>query len=152
MRSVVQRVRKAHVTVDGAVVGAIERGLCVFLGVGHDDQFNDAAHLAKKIVRLRVFPDAAGKMSLSVRDVGGEILVISQFTLYGDSTRGCRPDFTAAAPPHQAEPLYEAFCAEVEKELQKPPQRGKFRELMQVSVVNDGPVTLVIDSCQPKGS
>lgn len=147
MRIVVQRVQEASVRVDDTVVGAIGRGLCVFLGVGHDDGQADVAYLAKKVVRLRVFSDAAGKMSLSVQDVGGEILVVSQFTLLGDCSQGCRPDFTQAAPPEQAEALYEGFLRDVEKELHKPPQSGKFRRMMQVSVVNDGPVTLVIDSC-----
>ena len=137
---------KASVEVDQVVVGAIGKGLCVFLGIGHDDQQKDVAFLAKKVVRLRVFSDAAGKMSLSVRDVGGDVIVVSQFTLLGDCTKGCRPDFTQAASPQLAERMYEAFLREVEKELQKPPQSGRFREMMQVSLVNDGPVTLVIDS------
>jgi D-tyrosyl-tRNA(Tyr) deacylase len=146
MRAVVQRVLEASVTVDHTITGSIGRGLCVFLGVGHDDQQQDAAYLAKKVVRLRIFPDATGKMSLSIRDVGGEIIVVSQFTLYGDCSRGCRPDYMKAASPKHAEPLYESFLLEVEKELQGPPKRGKFREMMKVSLVNDGPVTIIIDS------
>jgi D-tyrosyl-tRNA(Tyr) deacylase len=134
------------VEVDGKVVGAIGKGLCVFVGIGHNDQRKDAAFLAKKVARLRVFPDAAGKMSLSVGDVQGDILIVSQFTLLGECRNGCRPDFTKAAPPQVAEPLYEAFLLEVEQELQKPPQRGKFREMMSVDLVNDGPVTIVMES------
>ena len=146
MRVIVQRVLEASVKVDHSIVGSIGKGLCVFLGVGTDDQEKDAAFLAKKVVRLRVFPDGAGKMSLSVADIQGEILIVSQFTLYGSCKNGCRPDFTKAAPPQAAEPLYECFLKEVEKELGKSPARGKFRELMLVSLVNDGPVTLLIDS------
>ncbi len=146
MKAMVQRVLEASVTVDDTVVGAIGRGLCVFLGIGVHDQEKDAAFLAKKVSRLRVFPDAARKMSLSVGDIKGEILVVSQFTLYGSCRNGCRPDFTQAAPPQVAEPLYEMFLNEVEKELGSRPQRGRFREIMRVSLVNDGPVTLLIDS------
>ena len=146
MRVVVQRVEQASVSVDHSVVGSIGKGLCVFLGIGTPDQEKDAAFLAKKVVRLRVFPDANGKMSLSVVDIKGEILVVSQFTLYGSCRNGCRPDFTSAAPPLHAEPLYEFFLKEIEKELGFRPQRGKFREMMNVSLVNDGPVTLWIDS------
>jgi len=134
------------VKVDNTIAGSIGKGLCVFLGVGADDQEKDAAFLAKKVVRLRVFPDGAGKMSLSVADIQGEILVVSQFTLYGSCKNGCRPDFTKAASPQAAEPLYEYFLKEVEKELGKIPARGRFRELMLVSLINDGPVTLLIDS------
>ncbi len=146
MRVVVQRVLDASVTVDHTVVGAIGKGLCVFLGIGLNDKEKDAAFLAKKVVRLRVFPDTAGKMSLSVVDVQGDILVVSQFTLYGSCTNGCRPDFTQAASPQIALPLYEMFLKEIEKELGKVPQKGKFQEMMKVSIVNDGPVTLLINS------
>ena len=146
MRVIVQRVLEASVAVDHSVVGSIGKGLCVFLGIGHGDQEKDASFLAKKVVRLRVFPDSAEKMSLSVADVQGDILVVSQFTLYGDCKNGCRPDFTRAAPPPLAEQLYEVFLKEVEKELGKPPQRGEFRKKMLVSLHNDGPVTLLIDS------
>jgi D-tyrosyl-tRNA(Tyr) deacylase len=146
MRVIVQRVLESSVTVDHTVVGAIGKGLCVFIGIGHNDQEQDAAFLAKKVVRLRVFPNTEGKMSLSVRDIQGDIIVVSQFTLYGSCKDGCRPDFTQAAPPHVAEPLYEKFLQEIEKELRKPPQCGRFREMMAVSLVNDGPVTLLIDS------
>lgn len=146
MRVVVQRVLESSVTVDHTVVGSIGKGLCVFLGIGHNDTEKDAAFLAKKIVRLRVFPDEVGKMSLSVADIQGEIIVVSQFTLYGSCSKGCRPDFTEAAPPQIAELLYKKFLEEIEKELHKAPQSGRFRELMTVSIVNDGPVTLLIDS------
>jgi D-tyrosyl-tRNA(Tyr) deacylase len=146
MRIIVQRVHEASVTIDHTIVGAIGKGLCVFVGMCHTDQQKDVAFLAKKVVRLRVFPDAAGKMSQSVVDIHGDIIIISQFTLYGNCKNGCRPDFTEAAPPSLAEPLYEAFVLEVERELGKPPQTGRFREKMDVALINDGPVTLVIDS------
>ena len=146
MRVIVQRVLEASVTIDHTVVGAIGKGLCIFLGIGLGDLQKDAAFLAKKVVRLRVCPDTADKMSLSVVDAQGEIIVVSQFTLYGSCRNGCRPDFTKAAPPVIAEPLYETFLQEIEKELGKPPKSGKFREKMAVSLVNDGPVTLLIDS------
>lgn len=146
MKAVVQRVKEGKVTVDGNIVGAIGRGLGVFLGVGPEDTSEDISWLAKKIALLRVFPDDAGKMSLNVQEIGGNILVISQFTLFGDCRCGNRPDFTQAAPPDKAEDLYNQFLTALEKELGKKPEQGKFRAKMEVALVNCGPVTLIIDS------
>lgn len=145
MRAVVQRVREASVAVDGEVVGAIGHGLCVLLGVGTADGDGDAERLSKKIVALRVFEDDAGQMNRALADVGGGMLVVSQFTLYGDCRRGRRPSFTAAAPPAQAEALYERFVAQARAEG-VPVETGRFRTHMQVALVNDGPVTLLLDS------
>src|SRR5262245_5513429 len=145
MRACVQRVSEAHVTVEGAETGRIGRGLVVLLGVGHNDGDAEARWLAEKIVGLRVFEDEAGKMNLSLADVGGGMLVISQFTLYGDCRRGRRPSFTDAAPPELAERLYEVFVSEVRKGGVEV-GTGRFREHMMVSLVNDGPVTLWIDT------
>ncbi len=145
MRACIQRVAEAHVTVEGIETGRIGRGLVVLLGVGHDDGEAEVNWLAEKIVGLRVFEDEAGKMNRSLAEVGGSMLVISQFTLYGDSRRGRRPSFTDAAPPELAERLYESFVAAVERAGIKV-GTGRFRERMLVSLVNDGPVTLWIDS------
>jgi D-tyrosyl-tRNA(Tyr) deacylase len=147
MRACIQRVSEAHVTVDGAETGRIGRGLVVLLGVGHDDGAGEVAWLAEKIVGLRVFEDDAGKMNRSLADVGGGMLVISQFTLYGDCRRGRRPSFTDAAAPELAERLYEAFV-EVVKRAGIEVATGRFREHMLVSLVNDGPVTLWIDTTE----
>jgi D-aminoacyl-tRNA deacylase len=145
VRAVVQRVREASVVVDGAVVGAIGHGLCVLLGVGTADADGDAERLSKKIVGLRIFEDDAGHMNRALADVGGGLLVVSQFTLYGDCRRGRRPSFTAAAPPEQAEALYERFVANARAEGVAV-ETGRFRTHMQVALVNDGPVTLLLDS------
>lgn len=145
MRAVVQRVSRASVTIDGVVVGAIERGLLVLLGVGHDDGPADVEYLAEKVAGLRIFEDDAGKMNLALADVGGAMLVVSQFTLWGDCRKGKRPSFTDAAPPEKAVPLYEAFVAAVGR-LGIPTATGKFREFMRVELVNEGPVTLLVDS------
>ena len=145
MRACVQRVSEAHVTVEGAETGRIGRGLVVLLGVGHNDRDAEVRWLAEKIVGLRVFEDDAGKMNLSLADVTGGMLVISQFTLYGDCRKGRRPSFTDAAPPELAERLYEAFVNEVRKAGVEV-GTGRFREHMMVSLVNDGPVTLWIDT------
>lgn len=144
MRAVVQRVTEARVTVDGAVVGAIGPGLCVLVGVTHDDDADRARKLADKLWHLRVFDDDAGVMNRSVADVGGEVLVVSQFTLYGDTSRGRRPSWIAAARPEQAEPLVEAVASELRR-LGAQVATGRFRAEMLVSLVNDGPVTLVIE-------
>ena len=138
MRALVQRVARASVSVDGAVVSAIGPGLLVLLGIGHDDTEAAADWLADKVVALRVFPDAGGKMNESLG--GRELLCVSQFTLLGEVRRGNRPSFAAAAPPEQAEPLYERFCARTGA------RRGVFGAHMDVELVNDGPVTLVLDS------
>lgn len=147
MRACIQRVSEAHVTVGGTETGRIGRGLVVLLGVGHDDGEPEVAWLAEKIIGLRVFEDDAGKMNRSLAEVGGAMLVISQFTLYGDCRRGRRPSFTDAAPPEQAERLYEAFVAAV-RHAGVEVATGVFRERMLVSLVNDGPVTLWIDAAE----
>ncbi len=136
----VQRVSRAAVDVDGARVGAIERGLLVLLGVGPHDGPPQVAWMADKLESLRIFPDADGKMNLDVRDVGGGILVVSQFTLYGDATRGRRPSFVGAAPPALARPVYESLVARLGAAC------GIFGAHMDVSLVNDGPVTLILES------
>ena len=145
MRAVVQRVSEARVQVDSEVVGEIRGGLLVFLGVGREDTEKDVDFLAEKISNLRIFPDEAQKMNRSLLDAGGAMLVVSQFTLHGDCRKGRRPAFIAAAPPEQAEPLYERFVARVEK-LGVPVAAGRFGAMMEVELVNDGPVTLLLDS------
>jgi len=148
MRAVVQRVTRARVTVDDEIVGEIEQGLVVLLGVAHDDTKADADYLAPKIVSLRIFDDAEGKMNLSLKDIGeidGGLLVVSQFTLYGDVRRGLRPSWSEAAPPEIAEPLYEYFV-ESSRRLVTRVATGSFRKMMQVELVNDGPVTIMLDS------
>jgi D-aminoacyl-tRNA deacylase len=143
MRAVVQRVSEARVVVDGKTVGAIEAGLCVLLGVATGDAATDAERLAGKVARLRIFENDDGRFDRSVLDTGGAALVVSQFTLIADTTKGNRPSFTQAATPEQAEPLYETFCAAV-RELGVPVETGVFGARMQVELVNDGPVTLVL--------
>ncbi len=145
MRAVVQRVSCAQVAVDGEIVGQIGRGLLILLGVGHADGETDADYLADKIVGLRVFEDENGKMNLDVAAVGGGILVVSQFTLYGDVRRGKRPSFDAAAAPERARQLYEYFVACV-RAAGVSCQTGRFQEMMQVELVNEGPVTILLDS------
>lgn len=145
MRAVVQRVTRARVTVEDEVVGEIKQGLVVLLGVARDDAEVDAQYLAAKIVSLRIFDDEAGKMSLSVKDIDGGVLIISQFTLYGDVRRGLRPSWIDAAAPEAAKPLYEFFIARVQ-ELLTEVASGSFRSLMQVELINDGPVTILLDS------
>jgi len=145
MRAVVQRVTRAKVTVAGEIVGEIKQGLVVLLGVARDDSETDAEYLAAKIVALRIFDDDDGKMNRSVKDVGGGVLVISQFTLYGDVRRGLRPSWIEAAAPEIAKPLYEFFLARV-RELLTEVAAGSFRSMMQVELVNDGPVTILLDS------
>jgi len=145
MRACIQRVTEASVTVNGELVSRIGKGFLVLLGVGMEDTKEEAIKLADKIIGLRVFEDQAGKMNLSLEEVGGEILVVSQFTLFADCRKGRRPSFTAAAPPGLAEQLYEFF---VDYVAQKgiPVQTGRFREHMLVHLVNDGPVTIWLDS------
>lgn len=145
MRAVVQRVSEARVRVDSEVVGEIRAGLLVFLGVGREDTDKDVDFLADKTTNLRIFPDEAQKMNLSLLDAGGAMLVVSQFTLHGDCRKGRRPAFIAAAPPEQAEPLYERFVAQVGKRG-VPVAAGRFGAMMEVELVNDGPVTLLLDS------
>lgn len=143
MRAVVQRVSEARVVVDGGRVGEIGRGLVVLLGVARDDAVADAARLARKVARLRIFEDEAGKFDRSLLDVGGEALVVSQFTLIADTRKGNRPSFTDAAPPEEAEPLYEVFCDAL-TELGVPVAKGVFGARMEVALVNEGPVTIVL--------
>lgn len=145
MRAVVQRVTRAKVTVENEIVGEIKHGLVVLLGVARDDAEADAEYLASKIVSLRIFDDETGKMNLSVKDIEGGLLVISQFTLYGDVRRGLRPSWFDAAAPEVAKPLYEFFIAEVRKLLTEV-ACGSFQCMMQVELVNDGPVTILLDS------
>jgi D-tyrosyl-tRNA(Tyr) deacylase len=145
MRAVVQRVSEASVRVEGETVGRIGRGLVVLLGVGRGDGPADADSLAERVVHLRVFPDAAGQMNLSVLEVGGAVLAVSQFTLYGDCRKGRRPGYTDAAPPEEAQPLYDRFVAKL-RESNLTVQEGVFRAMMDVALVNQGPVTLLLDS------
>jgi len=146
MRAVIQRVKSASVTVDGQITGEIGCGLVILLGVGPEDRVSDGAWLASKIANLRIFPDADAKMNCSLLDVGGGALVVSQFTLYGDCRRGRRPSFVGAAPPDIAEPLYERFCEQMADEGVALVGRGVFGAMMDVSLINDGPVTLIVDS------
>lgn len=145
MRAVVQRVRRAAVVIDDETVAAIERGLLVLLGVTATDTHADVQWLADKTANLRIFNDEASKMNLAVADVGGSLLVVSQFTLYGDCKKGRRPSFIAAAPPEIAVPLYEAFVNAL-RAVGLPVQTGRFGAMMQVKLVNDGPVTLILDT------
>jgi D-tyrosyl-tRNA(Tyr) deacylase len=145
MRAVVQRVSRARVLIGGEVAGAVEGGLLVLLGVAPSDTPEQARWLADKVVGLRIFNDPAGKMNVSLADVNGGLLVVSQFTLYGDCRKGRRPSFVGAAPPEVAIPLYEAFV-EAARALGVPTQTGRFGADMQVELVNDGPVTLILDT------
>ena len=147
MRAVVQRVSSARVEVDGEVIGTIERGLLVLLGVARDDGEKQAAWIADKIAGLRVFEDDAGKMNLSVEDVGGSVLVVSQFTLLGDCHKGRRPSFTSAAPPDRADALYQVVVARL-REHGLAAETGVFQAHMAVHLVNDGPVTLILDTAE----
>jgi D-tyrosyl-tRNA(Tyr) deacylase len=145
MRAVVQRVDEASVRIGNHEVGRIGRGVLVFLGVGHEDTREDVRYLAEKVSHLRIFPDEHDKMSNSVMDINGGVLVISQFTLLGDCRKGRRPSYSGAAPPDLARSLYEAFV----EELRRYPlqiETGRFQEMMQVCLVNDGPVTILLDS------
>ena len=145
MRAVVQRVTRASVTVDDEVIGEIRNGLVVLLGIARDDTKVEAAYLTEKISNLRIFDDEEGKMNLSVKDVGGGLLIISQFTLYGDVRRGLRPSWIDAAPPEIAEPLYDFFVRQAHASVDHV-ATGKFQAMMQVELINDGPVTILLDS------
>ena len=145
MRAVVQRVTHASVTIDGEIAGEIGNGLVVLLGIARDDTKDDADYLAPKIVALRIFDDAEGRMNVSVKDIDGGLLIVSQFTLYGDVRRGLRPSWSDAAAPEIAEPLYDYFVESCRKLLGLV-ETGSFRKTMQVELVNDGPVTILLDS------
>lgn len=144
MKAVVQRTAHASVSIDGNTVGRIDRGLLVLLGIEPDDSEADIEYMVKKCSGLRIFEDENGKMNLSVQDVGGSILLVSQFTLLGDARKGNRPSFTGAAVPEKAIPIYERVISELAKRL--PVQTGVFGADMQVELVNDGPVTILLDS------
>ena len=145
MRAVVTRVREASVTVDGETVGRIGRGFLILLGITQDDTPALCRKLAEKVLGLRIFTDENDKMNLGLSDIGGSVLVVSQFTLYGDCSHGRRPNFLAAAGPDQAIPLYEQFLQECRR-LGYPPEHGQFGAHMQVSSLNDGPVTMIVDT------
>lgn len=145
MRAVVQRVSRAKVSVGKEIVGEIGRGVLVLLGVSVRDSDKDAAYLADKVMNLRIFEDAEDKMNRSLLDIKGQLLVVSQFTLYRDSTRGRRPSFIDAAPPERANRLYESFVNEARKQVSKV-ATGRFQAMMDVELVNDGPVTILLDS------
>jgi D-aminoacyl-tRNA deacylase len=145
MRAIVQRVTRASVTVADQITGEIGNGLVVLLGIANDDTKTDADYLAPKIVALRIFDDSEGRMNVSVKDIDGGLLIVSQFTLYGDVRRGLRPSWSDAAPPEVAEPLYEYFV-ESSRKLIGRVETGSFRKTMQVELVNDGPVTIMLDS------
>ena len=147
MRAVVQRVREARVTVDGDVVGAIARGLCVLVGVATSDTEADAERLCRKITGLRIFDDEQGMMNRAVDEIGGALLLVSQFTLHADCRKGRRPSFQQAAPPAQAETLYAHFVAAARRSA-VPVETGRFQAHMALSLVNDGPVTIVLDTAE----
>jgi len=145
VRVVLQRVREASVRIDGEVVGRIGRGQLLLTGIGRDDDEETVEWMAEKVVGLRIFADEEGKMNRSLHEVEGQLLVVSQFTLYGDASKGRRPSFVAAAGPERAEPLYEAFLAALEERAPAKVASGEFGAMMEVDLVNDGPVTLLLD-------
>ena len=145
MRAVIQRVKEAGVSVKGTLLGRMGKGVVVLLGMGQDDKEEDADYLLSKIINLRIFEDAQGKMNLSLKDVNGEMMVISQFTLYGDCRKGRRPSFIMAAEPELAKKLYDYFINQGEKAGIKM-VAGKFQAMMDVNLINEGPVTLILDS------
>lgn len=146
MRLVIQRVSEASVTVDGSVTGRIGNGLMILCGIEHDDSAEEIAWLVPKVTQMRIFSDAEGKMNLSVKDIAGGLLVVSQFTLHASTKKGNRPSFIRAARPEQAIPLYEQFISALETDTGRPVERGIFGADMKVALINDGPVTIVIDS------
>ncbi len=145
MRAVLQKVSSAKVSVEGEIIGEIEKGILVLLGVSRADSENDAIYLLEKTVNLRIFEDSEDKMNLSLTDIDGELLVVSQFTLYGDARKGRRPSFIKAGLPDEAKLLYEFFVAEAFKKVKKV-ATGKFQAMMDVELINDGPVTILLDS------
>lgn len=150
MRTVLQRVSRASVTIDGQVTGQIDRGFCLLVGFTHTDTAEQVRWMADKVAGLRIFSDAEDKMNLSLDDVGGAVLVVSQFTLYGNAEKGRRPSFVEAARPEQAIPLYQSFVAEL-RARGLSVATGEFGAMMQVEIVNDGPVTLVLERQAPGG-
>jgi len=146
MRAILQRVSSASVAIDGQVNGRIGPGLLVLLGIAQEDTLEDSEWLAQKITTLRIFPDDAGQMNRSVLDISGDMLVVSQFTLFASTRKGTRPSFNAAAAPQLAEALYNTFVGQLTAALGRPVATGKFAAMMQVALVNDGPVTLIIDT------
>jgi D-tyrosyl-tRNA(Tyr) deacylase len=146
MRAVIQRVLEASVTVEGTLISASGPGLLLLLGVAEGDDESDVVWLAPKIAKMRIFPDGEGKMNCSLVETGGDLLVVSQFTLHASTKKGNRPSFIRAAAPGLAQPLYESLCVALEMELGKPVGRGIFAADMQVALVNDGPVTIVMDT------
>jgi D-aminoacyl-tRNA deacylase len=146
MRTLIQRVSEAKVEVAGEVIGRIDQGLLLLLGITHEDEQSDIDYLIRKVINLRIFNDEAGKMNHSVQDVGGGILVVSQFTLYGSTQKGNRPAYTRSADPEVAVPLYERFVAQLRAEFAGQVATGSFGASMQVSLCNDGPVSLMLDS------
>lgn len=146
MRLVLQRVSEASVTIEGQITGQIGKGLLILVGIEHEDALDDAAWLTQKVAQMRIFSDSEGKMNLSVKDIGGDLLIVSQFTLHASTKKGNRPSFIRAARPEIAIPLYEQFLTMLETEMGKKVQRGIFGADMKVALVNDGPVTICIDS------
>ena len=144
MRCVLQRVSSATCTVGGRVISSIGRGMVVFLAIGAADSEHDLELIARKILKIRIFEDAAGKMNLDIRQIEGAVLLISQFTLYGDARKGNRPSFIEAAPPERARQYYEAMAERLRREV--PVQTGVFREMMDIGLINNGPVTILLDS------
>lgn len=146
MRIVIQRVRKASVKINDEIVGEIQQGLLVLLGIEHVDSELDADYLIQKLIHLRIFGDDEGKMNLSVSDISGGLLIVSQFTLFADTKKGNRPSFIRSARPEQARPLYEYFLSQLKKEFSGKIENGVFGANMQVELINDGPVTIILDS------
>ena len=146
MRIVIQRVREASVKINDEIVGEIQQGLLVLLGIEHVDAELDADYLIQKLIHLRIFGDEEGKMNLSVSDISGDLLIVSQFTLFADTKKGNRPSFIRSARPEQAIPLYEYFLSQLKKEFSGKIEKGVFGGDMQVELINDGPVTIIMDS------
>jgi len=146
MRAVIQRVREASVKINDEIVGEIQQGLLVLLGIEHVDSELDADYLIQKLIHLRIFGDEEGKMNLSVSDISGDLLIVSQFTLFADTKKGNRPSFIRSAKPEQARPLYEYFLSQLKKSFSGKIEKGVFGGNMQVELINDGPVTIILDS------
>ena len=145
MIALLQRVKQARVEVDGKTVGQIDKGILILLGIHKNDTPDELLWVVKKVANLRIFPGEDGRMNQSIVDINGEALVVSQFTLYGETRKGNRPSFSNSAPPDLAEPLYEQFIAELNSSLNQPVSTGEFGAMMDVSLVNDGPVTLIVE-------